>query len=172
MCRRPSSLQPQLSRVSLGYLWCTDREGSMRIISKMDATGDDVKFEWPNVQERTANFYVETQSRQETDEQTYDEITGNPSTNQMYNSHGDCTSGNGDRRKDLETESVKNAVIIPRKILVFLVVVVFFSFLVSAALLVLELKPMLIPNVSNAASTEGKISHADCLHTKSISMSI
>ena len=132
----------------------------------MADTRERVNCEWPNVQERPQNVYVETQSKQETDQQTYDEITGNSSTNQIYNSRGDFTRGSEDRRKALETESFKNVVIVPRRMLVFVIVVVLFSFLVSAASLGLELKPMLIPErVSNATSTEGKLNNADCLHT-------
>ena len=130
----------------------------------MADTRDRVNFEWPNVQERPKNVYVETQSKEETDQQTYDEITGNSSINAIYNSRGDFTHGSEDRRKALETESVKNVAIIPRKMLVFLIVVVVFSFLVSAASLGLELKPILLPEkVSNETSTEGKLNNAGCL---------
>lgn len=135
----------------------------------MADTRDRVNFEWPNVQERPKNFYVETQSKEETDQQTYDEITGNSSTNKIKNSRRDFTHGGEQRRKALETESVKNVAIIPRKMLVFFIVLVIFSFLVSVALLVLNLKPMLMPEkVSGETSTEGKLNNADCLCKKSI----
>ena len=135
----------------------------------MADTRDRVNFEGQNVQERPENVYVDTQSKQETDQQTYVEITGNSSTNQIYNSRRDFTHGSEDRRKALETESVKNVVIIPRKMLVFVIVIVVFSLLVSAASLGLELKPMLMPEkVSYETSTEGKLNNGDCLHAKGI----